>query len=338
MKPKHTNILLVEDDLALSRLLKKNLERADYSISCTSVPTLSSAIDHLQSNRVDNVLLDLSLPDSKGLKTFERIRQANSDISIVILTGNHDTETQLQALRYGADEYVIKSPEMFKSLVESIRRAIDNRKTFSLLKQAYEQFKEAFRETTTATVCINPHGRIIDFNEQARSLWEMKNNEILGKSFLQNCINRNERFNIYLNLRETLSGRDVKGPRSTVIRKDHSKHLLMWDFTSVKNSKGKITGIIAVAHDITKIESVPNALAMAKDIKLKPEMNKTIDLLIASLCAMLDNIEEHNPSKDDTKSLKDLACSSSNTDISKINPKNAASIERLILSLIEPQN
>lgn len=337
MSTKPANVLLVEGDLALSRLLKKNLERADYSISCTSVPDLSSAINRLRKDRFDNVLLDLSLPDSKGLKTFERIRQANANVPVVILTGNDDTETRLQALRYGADEYLIKSPETLNSLVDSIRKAIDNRKTLSLLKQAYKQFKDAFQNSPAATVCINPQGRIIELNEYARRFWEIEDKEFIGKSFLQNCINRNERFNIYLNLRKTLSGRNVKGPRTTIIQKDDSEHLLMWDFTGAKNSKGKITAIIAVAHDITNIESKPNALGLARDIKLNPELNKTIDMVIASLCAMLEKIEELDPTKADTNSLKDLAGTSpNNTDFNKISPRNAASIERLILSLIEP--
>lgn len=337
MKPEHANILLVEDDLALSRLLKKNLERADYSVSCTTAPTLSNAIDRLQNNRFDNVLLDLSLPDSKGFQTFERIRKANANIPIVILTANPDTETQLQALRYGADDYLIKSPEMWSLLVDSIRKAIDNRKSLSLLKQAYKQFRDTFQQTTAATVCISPQGRIIELNEQAHLLWEIEDAALIGKSFLQNCINQNERFNIYLNLREILSGRNVKGPRTTVIRKDGSKHLLMWDFTSAKNSKGKITAIIAAAHDITNIESKQNALGLARDIKPNPELDKTLDMVIASLCAMLEKIEELDPSKTDTTPLNDLACTSStDTDISEITPRNAASIERLILSLIEP--
>jgi PAS domain S-box-containing protein len=329
MKTEHANILLIEDDPALSKLLKKNLERADRSISCTTAPNLSNAVYRLRNDCFDNVLLDLGLTDKKGFKTLKRIRQANADVSIVILTGNNDIETQMQAIRYGADDYLIKSPEMWKSLVKSIRKAIDNRKTLALLRQAYQQFKTTFQNTPAATVCICPRGRIIELNEHARRLWEIEDNEFIGKSFLQNCINRNERFNTYLNLRKTLSGRNVKGTRTTLIRKDGSRHLLMWDFAGTKNSKGKITAVIAVAHDITGTDSKPNPLQLARRIKLNQESEKTIDMVIASLCAMLEKI--------DTNSLKDLTCAkSTESDINRITPRKAASIEHLILSLIEP--
>jgi len=337
MKNKQANVLLIEDDIALSKLLKKKLERADQSISCTTEPTLSNAIDRLRNGRFDNVLLDLSLTDGKGFQTLERIRQANNNVAIVILSGNTDIETQMQAIRYGADDFLIKSPEMWKSIVNSVRKAIDNRKTLSLLRQAYHQFKTTLQKTPAATVCICPQGRIIELNQHARRLWEIQDNELIGKSFLQNCINQNERFNTYLNLRKTLAGQNIKGTRTTLIRKDGSRHLLMWDFTVSKNSKGKITAVVAVAHDITENDSIPNALLLARRIKLNHESEKTIDMVIASLCAMLEKTDELDSQKIDTKSLKDLDRTKSiESEFNRITPKKAASIEQLILSLIEP--
>lgn len=127
-------ILLVEDDPAdaflLQKLLSKtssveliHVERLDEGIrSIHSVPADSMAAgEEIQKKAFDAVLLDLSLPDSKGgLDTVKRMHAANPDMSIVVLTGLDDEEVAIAALREGAQDYLIKGEIQKTLLIRSI--------------------------------------------------------------------------------------------------------------------------------------------------------------------------------------------------------------------------
>jgi DNA-binding response OmpR family regulator len=325
MDSERANILLVEDDRALSRLLKKNLERTDKSISCITVQNLSNALETLRKGHFDNVLLDLNLNDSSSFKTLKRIRQENKEVPIVVLTSSIETDIKVQAIRYGADDYIIKGPQIFKDLVKHIRRSISKRKTITLLKRAYTNFKTTLQNTPSVTVCISPEGKIIELNKHAYQLWENKNTTLAGKSFLQTCISRNDRFNVYVNLRQVLTGQTVKGVRTKTFI-DENEHIFLWDFELVTDDKGCAKMIVAVAHDISRIPAKSDALKLARNLRLNPDLSNTIDTVITSLCAILDQAEKHQTEPPTT--------SPDNLIDTSINPQTAASVEQLVWSII----
>src|SRR5712691_1825874 len=86
-----TQVLLVEDnpgDATLIQEMLSEVERADYR--CQFADRLSTALAQLSSASVDVVLLDLSLPDSKGLGTLVKLRASQPGLPIVVLTGLDD--------------------------------------------------------------------------------------------------------------------------------------------------------------------------------------------------------------------------------------------------------
>jgi len=107
---KLVKILLVDDDPADRKLaqlaLKSGLQSVDFVIDIAE--TLTQAMVNLKKNGVDLVLLDLGLPDSNGIETVDRLRDAHSNIPIIVLTGLSDEEIGVEAIRRGAVDYVTK--------------------------------------------------------------------------------------------------------------------------------------------------------------------------------------------------------------------------------------
>ena len=100
MDIKRTNVLLVEDDPAVCRLIGRILSRPgqNFRYRLETASTVSNAIDQLRKKRFDNVLLDLGLPDSKGLANVDKIHASNPDVPIIVLTATTDKETQVEAI------------------------------------------------------------------------------------------------------------------------------------------------------------------------------------------------------------------------------------------------
>ena len=100
-----STILIVEDDSEVCQLLEKNLQAEGFEALTTSLG--SQAIELVQSEKPDLVLLDLSLPDIDGLSVCERVRRF-SDVPIVIITGRKAETYKVKGLALGADDYLVK--------------------------------------------------------------------------------------------------------------------------------------------------------------------------------------------------------------------------------------
>ncbi|QDT25534.1 SpoIIE family protein phosphatase [Gimesia panareensis] len=121
----NTSLLLVEDNILDARLITSRLQK----IGChtlTHVGSLQQAVDWLNTARhVDVIVLDLTLPDSLGLHTFQYLHQRFAHIPIVILSGRNDQDLAVKAVSLGAQDYVFKSEASSCVLLRSIRYAIE---------------------------------------------------------------------------------------------------------------------------------------------------------------------------------------------------------------------
>jgi DNA-binding NtrC family response regulator len=104
-----TRLLLVEDNPGDERLVREMLaETGGSSILLESVDTLSRALARLDARDIDLVLLDMSLPDSTGIDTLSKVQARAPGVPVVVLTGSRDEDLAIQAIRQGAQDYLLK--------------------------------------------------------------------------------------------------------------------------------------------------------------------------------------------------------------------------------------
>lgn len=129
MNSEPIKILLVEDNPADARLLREALaEVGEPSCQLEHVERLAAGLQSLRQAQFDAVLLDLSLPDGQGIETVVRVHEAAPALPIVVLTGLNDDEIAIQAVRTGAQDYLIKGQIDGPLLVRAIRYAIERRR------------------------------------------------------------------------------------------------------------------------------------------------------------------------------------------------------------------
>jgi signal transduction histidine kinase len=120
------NVLLVEDNPDDVRLLRRALVRDRVEdIHLVHVARLSDALLRLAKDRLDAVLLDLSLPDSTGLDTLRQLRAMAGELPIVVLTGHTDEALGLRSLHEGAQDYLVKGQADGRLLDRGLRYAIE---------------------------------------------------------------------------------------------------------------------------------------------------------------------------------------------------------------------
>ena len=119
------SVLLVEDNPIHARLLQGLLsDRSNPAFAVEAVDHLEGGIQRLSTGSFDAVLLDLVLPDSQEMATFERVKEAAPDMPVLVLTGLDDEGLAEEAVAAGAREYLVKTQIDGESLARSLQAAI----------------------------------------------------------------------------------------------------------------------------------------------------------------------------------------------------------------------
>lgn len=124
------SILLVEDNAADADYIQRALRRSEGSIrfEVSVVGWLNTALTSVGARSYDAVLLDLSLPDSQGLDTVVQFLSSAPQLPVIVMTGFDDMQTGVNAVRYGAQDYLIKGDTGDRSLERAIVYAIERKR------------------------------------------------------------------------------------------------------------------------------------------------------------------------------------------------------------------
>jgi diguanylate cyclase (GGDEF)-like protein len=129
MNLERKRILIVEDNPADARLMVELLtNNGSGEIEFHLVDRISAALKRLKEQKFDIILLDLSLPDSSGLDTVERMCAASIQVPVIVLTGLEDDALALAAVHAGAQDYLIKGQVDGPAMSRSIRYAIERKR------------------------------------------------------------------------------------------------------------------------------------------------------------------------------------------------------------------
>ncbi|BAY81706.1 response regulator receiver sensor signal transduction histidine kinase [Calothrix parasitica NIES-267] len=151
------NILLIEDDLAQARLLQEFLKDSSFNeFNLVHVTRLSEALDAIGKDvstpcLYNIILLDLTLPDSQGLESLKPLMTRAPCLPIVVLTNINDEQLAIEAVRKGAQDYIVKkqvNPQNPELLVRSIRYAIERKEYLETLRALNQSLKSRVEERT----------------------------------------------------------------------------------------------------------------------------------------------------------------------------------------------
>ncbi|GAB4296521.1 MAG: hypothetical protein Fur0025_34140 [Oscillatoriaceae cyanobacterium] len=137
-------ILLVEDNSAEAILLGEILTEANTTrFAIEHVKRLEEALEKLAQECFDIVLLDLTLPDSQGLESLSTVISQYPSLPVVVLTNMNDDRLAVEAVRLGAQDYLVKRLVNAELLVRSVRYAIERKQVSEALRKANAELAQA---------------------------------------------------------------------------------------------------------------------------------------------------------------------------------------------------
>lgn len=130
------SILIVEDEAKIARFVQLELSHEGYTVETASDGR--TGLELAQSGKYDLLVLDLMLPALSGIEVCRRLRQAGSDLPIIMLTAKDDVSDKVMGLDMGADDYMTK-PFAIEELLARIRVGLKRReKAQSAMPRAEE--------------------------------------------------------------------------------------------------------------------------------------------------------------------------------------------------------
>jgi two-component system response regulator AtoC len=154
-------MLIVEDDEQVSNLLQERLTLAGYDVKTAS--TGRSGLALLETAMFDAALLDVRLPDMRGIELLEAARRQDPEMDVVMMTGYPEPETAAHALGLGACEFLVK-PLQWVSLHHSIKRIIERR----YLRQEVTSLRSQLASTPCLSELIGSSPRIQEIKIRSR--------------------------------------------------------------------------------------------------------------------------------------------------------------------------
>jgi PAS domain S-box-containing protein len=201
-------LLLVEDNSGDVRLLREMLNaRQIGKFALTHLGCMSEALNHLVANAVDIILLDLGLPDAQGLEAVRRAHTAAPRIPLVVLTGCEDESMADQALREGAQDFLVKGKIDTPGLLRAIRYATQRMKAEVEMQKAQEEAEAAnrakgellaelqaaqaetelfLRSIPSILIGMDPQGSITRWNLTATNIFGVDGRSVVGRA-IEDC-------------------------------------------------------------------------------------------------------------------------------------------------------
>lgn len=313
MEPSPVRLLIVEDNPGDARLLSHLLQKAGPDrFTIIHVDRLQRALDYLSAHPVDLVLLDLSLPDARGLETVRRITAAAPDTPIVVLTGLNDEGFALQAVREGAQDYLLKSQIDTLLLVRSIGYAIERQRLLRERKQAEKELKASqefalniIDSSLDIIIAVDHERHLIKFNRAAEQAFGYQREEVLGQSADLLYSHPEEGLEIHQNIRQF--GRCVREVSNR--RKNGEIFPALLSASALRNAHGEIVGVMGISRDITERKQAEIALRRVHEQLELRVQERTAELLKANAALQAEATERRHIEADLAKA-RDEALSS----------------------------
>jgi diguanylate cyclase (GGDEF)-like protein/PAS domain S-box-containing protein len=249
-------LLLVEDNLGDARLLREMFNDQDsQNTELTHVKSISEAEKHLLDHAVDIIVLDLGLPDAQGVSAVRRTHAAAPHIPLVVLTGLDDEVMAAQALQEGAQDYLIKGEIDARSLLRSLRYAVERKNAEEALFVEKERAQVTLNSIGDAVICTDISGNITYLNLVAEKMTGWQLQEAAGRPMAEvfRILDATSRETIP-NPMEMAVGENRTAhlpPNCILLRRDGSEIPIEDSVSPIHDREGQVTGAVIVFSDMS---------------------------------------------------------------------------------------
>jgi len=249
-------ILLIQNDPAAAGRIGVALAAGDAgSFEVEWVRELSRGLERLSKKGIAAVLLDLSLPDSEGVATFDKLFAASPDIPILILAGSASEELAKEAVARGAQDYLVAAHLDTYSLQRALRNAVERKGIEDALYVEKERAVVTRNSIGDAVLCTNISGNITYLNIVAERMTGWLRKEAIGKPLAEvfRIIDGGTRQTARDPMEMAVEQNATVGLtlNCVLIRRDGYESAIEDSAAPIHDRSGRVIGAVIVFHDVS---------------------------------------------------------------------------------------
>ena len=254
-------LLLVEDNPGDARLLSEMLVTPGSNrMELRQTGCMSEAEKYLGEHAVDIVLLDLGLPDTEGLEAVRRARAVAPRVPLVVLTGLDDESLAVQALREGAQDYLVKGQIEARGLLRVLRYAVERKITEDALFVEKERAQTTLNCIGDAVICTDFSGNITFLNVVTEKMTGWLGQEAEGRPVTEvfRILDATSCETIPIPIGIALGqNRTLQLPSNCIlIRRDGVEMPIEGSVAPIHDRQGNVTGGVIVSRDASAARAV----------------------------------------------------------------------------------
>ena len=256
MNLKAFRVLLIGHDPADARAVREALAYAqDGSFTVECATRLSEGLERLSGNGIAAVLLDLCLPDSQGIASFEQVWRAAPHIPILVIGSPDDQDIARQAVKRGAQDYLQKTHLDSYSLPRALRHVIERKAAEEALFLEQQRAEVTLNSIGDAVLSIDIPGNVTYLNLVAERMTGWSREEALGRPLAEvfQIIDGATREPARNPMEVALQLDDTVGltPNCLLIRRDGFETAIEDSASPIHDRGGQMIGAVIVFHDVS---------------------------------------------------------------------------------------
>lgn len=285
------SLLIIEDCEDDMVLLERIINRASgLSFSSARAFSLKQGLSMLGETDYDAVILDLTLPDSYGIATFDKLQEAFPAVPVVVLSGIEDENTAVMALKKGAQDYLVKGQADSSLVVRSIRYAVERARIQAALHEQHSLLRSIIDSIPDEVYFKDIEGRFVLLNPATAHCFGVASPEdVIGKTdfdfFPPELANRfkDEEQKIFRNNEPCVNREAAVTTTAGCLRWVITTKVPFFDHN------GNRTGLIGINRDVTALKIAEQELRRFNEELERRVLHRTTELREA-----LDRLEQHD--------------------------------------------
>lgn len=274
-----THLLLIESNPADAKLIKDALRNDSAKFIVEWVTSLAEALTHLAKNPVEVILLDLALPDGKGLDAFDKVMLAAPDTLILVLSAATDEELMRAAMKRGAHDYFAKGHIDAHWLPRALNYILERKVSHSALRDSDERFRAMSDASPLGIFVSDAQGNCIYTNAAYHTISGQTLEETLGTNWTS-AIHPDDRMKAISEWGDAVRSHAPFVAEVRFLRKDKS---MLWTrlnaaMIHADNSKEKSLGYVQIVEDISERKTIEKILRVAEETVFEQQERAQVTL------------------------------------------------------------
>lgn len=262
-------MLLVEDNAGDARLIEEHLKEkgAGAFVLSARANCLDRALELIDSDSAEVVLLDLTLPESRGRETFEKLHRRAPHLPVIVLSSLDDQELALQLVHEGAQDYLVKSEINHALLTRTIRYAVERAHAEQQLSHERDLLYTLLDHMPDRIYFKDRQSRFIQASHSLAKLHHLANRaDLLGKTDFDFFSQQHAQEAFDDEQRLMIEGEPIIDKLEEETWPDGHKTWALTSKLPLRDEHGRIIGTFGISRDVTYLKKIEAALAAERDL------------------------------------------------------------------------